>query len=244
MEAAARAPADGYTLLFTVPTAAQNPFLYKLKFDPRKDLVPVAKMTEVSFVLLSNPSFPAKTLPDLIKLAQQKPGGVTCASAGATPSIGCHLLRQLGKIELTLVPYKGNAPAMTDLIGGQIDLLFDVVNAAQPQVASGRVRAIATTDRKRGSGYFAELPAAVETLPGLELAAWQALMVPAGTPAAIVQRLDKEIAAVMADSAVVQKLREGGIEPAYAPAAEFAKTLDNDTARYGKIIKESGMTAQ
>lgn len=243
MEAAARAPADGYTLLFTVPTVVQNPYLYKLKFDPRKDFAPVAKLTEVSFVLLANPNFPAKTLPELIRLARQKPGIVTCASAGATPSIGCHLLRQLGQIELNLVPYKGNAPAMTDLIGGQIDLLFDVVNAAQPHVASGHARAIASADRQRGSGYFAKLPLASETLPGLELVAWQALMVPADTPAAIVQRLEREIAAVMADPVVVQKLREGGIEPAYAPAAEFAKTLNSDSARYGKIIKESGMTA-
>jgi tripartite-type tricarboxylate transporter receptor subunit TctC len=243
MEAVARAPADGYTLLFTVPTVTQNPFLYKLNFDPRKDLAPVAKMTEVSFVLLAHPGFPAKTLPDLIKLAQQKPGTVSCGSAGATPGIGCQLLRQLGKIDINLIPYKGNAPAMTDLIGGQINLLFDVVNAAQPQVASGRARAIATTDHKRGSGPFADLPAANETLPGLELAAWQALMVPAKTPPAIVERLDREIAAVMSDPAVMQQLREGGIEPAYAPAAEFAKTLSNDYARYGKIIKESGMTA-
>jgi tripartite-type tricarboxylate transporter receptor subunit TctC len=243
MEAVARAPADGYTLLFAVPTVAQNPFLYKLAFDPRKDLAPVARLTEVSFVLLSSNAFVPRTLADAMKLAREQPGKVTCGSAGATPGIGCQMLRLYGKADVTIVPYKGNAPAMTDLIGGQIDLLFDVVNAAQPQVASGRVRALATTDRKRGNPPFPDLPAASEAVPGLELAAWQALMVPAKTPPAIVQRLEREMAAVMADPAVIQKLREGGIEPAYSNAAEFARTLQGDYERYGRIIKESGMTA-
>jgi tripartite-type tricarboxylate transporter receptor subunit TctC len=243
MDAVVRSPADGYTLLFAVPTVAQNPFLYKLNFDPRTDLVPVAKLTEVSFVLLSNPGFAPKTLPDILKLAKEQPGVVTCGSAGATPGIGCQLLKLLGKVDISIIPYKGNAPAMTDLMGGQIDLLFDVVNSAQPQVASGRARAVATTDKKRGNPPFPDLPLASEALPGLELSAWQALMVPAKTPPAIVQRLEREVAKVMADPAVIQKLREGGIEPAYANAAAFSQTLKKDYERYGKIIKETGMTA-
>jgi tripartite-type tricarboxylate transporter receptor subunit TctC len=243
MEAVARAPADGYTMLFAVPTVAQNPFLYKLAFDPRKDLAPVARLTEVSFVLLARNGFAPKSLAEAMKLAKAEPGKVTCGSAGATPGIGCQMLRLYGKADITIVPYKGNAPAMTDLIGGQIDLLFDVVNAAQPQVASGRARALATTDAQRGKPPFADLPTAAETVPGLELAAWQAVMVPAKTPAPIVQRLERELAAVMADPVVVQKLRESGIEPAYANAPLFARQLQGDFERYGRIIKDSGMTA-
>ncbi len=241
MEYVARAPADGYTVLFAVPTAAQNPFLYDLKFDPRKDLLPVARLTEVSFVLLATPKFAPTTLAELLDQARRNPGKVTCGSAGATPGIGCELLRHLGKVEINIIPYRGNAPAMTDLIGGQIDLLFDVVNAALPQVKTGRARAIASTAAKRGQPPFPNLALTKETLPGLELAAWQGLMLPAKTPPAILQRLDREIAAVMADPEVIQKLRDGGIEPAYAPAAEFGKIFLIDTERYGKIIKDANI---
>jgi tripartite-type tricarboxylate transporter receptor subunit TctC len=244
MDLVVRSPADGYTLLFAVPTVTQNQFLYKLNFDPLKDMVPVAKLAEVSFVLLSPPSFPAKTLPEVLNRARQKPGSVTCGSAGATPGIGCQLLHILGKVDLNIIPYKGNAPAMTDLIGGQIDLLFDVVNAAQPQVASGRARAIATTAHTRGGAPFPDVPAAAETLPGLELAAWQGVMAPAKTPAAVLQKLERELEAVMRDPAVVQKLREGGIEPAYADAKKFGATIASDAARYGKVIRETGMKAE
>jgi tripartite-type tricarboxylate transporter receptor subunit TctC len=244
MDAVARAPADGYTLLFAVPTVAQNPFLYKLAFDPLKDLVPVARLTEVSFVLLSNPNFPPKTLAEVLERARQKPGTVTCGSAGATPGMGCQLLKILGKVDLNIVPYKGNAPAMTDLIGGQIDLLFDVVNAAQPQVASGRVRAIATTAAKRGGVPFPEVPAAAETLSGLELTAWHGVMAPAKTPAPVLQKLEKELAAVMADPAVVQKLREAGLDPAYADSKKFSAVVARDADKYGKIIRVTGMKAE
>jgi tripartite-type tricarboxylate transporter receptor subunit TctC len=183
-------------------------------------------------------------LPEVLNRARQKPGSVTCGSAGATPGIGCQLLHILGKVDLNIIPYKGNAPAMTDLIGGQIDLLFDVVNAAQPQVASGRARAIATTAHTRGGAPFPDVPAAAETLPGLELAAWQGVMAPAKTPAAVLQKLERELEAVMRDPAVVQKLREGGIEPAYADAKKFGATIASDAARYGKVIRETGMKAE
>lgn len=244
MDLVVRAPADGYTLLFAVPTVTQNQFLYKLNFDPLKDLAPVAKVAEVSFVLLSNPGFPAKTLPEVLAKARQKPGSVTCGSAGATPGIGCQLLQILGKVDLNIVPYKGNAPAMTDLIGGQIHLLFDVVNAAQPQVASGRARAIATTARKRGGAPFPDVPTAAETLPGLELTAWQGVMAPAKTPAAVIQKLERELEAVMNDPAVVQKLRDAGLDPAYADAKKFSSILATDAGRYGKVIRDTGMKAE
>jgi tripartite-type tricarboxylate transporter receptor subunit TctC len=241
MQYVARAPADGYTFLFAVPTVAQNPFLYKLSFDPTKDLVPVSQLTEVSFVLLKNPTLPANSVADLLKLSTSRPGGLTCGSAGATPGMGCALIKVLGKIEVTTVPYKGNAPAITDLVGGQLDFLFDVVNSAQAQVQGGRVKALATTDRKRGNPTFPDLPTVSETLPGLVLTAWQAVMAPAGTPAPVLQKMDQEIAAVMADPAVVQKLRTSGIEPSYANSATFGKTVKSETVRYEKLIREANI---
>lgn len=244
MEAVVRSAPDGNTLFLALPAVAQNPFLYKLKFDPKTDLRPVAKLTEVSFVLLSNPGFAPRTLPELLKLANERPGTISCGSAGATPGIGCELLKILGKADITVVPYKGNAPAMTDLIGGQINLLFDMVGSAKPQVASGRVRAIVTTSTRRGDPLFPELPAAVETLPGFELKAWQAIMVPAKTPDAVVQRLDRELAAVMADPDVQQKMVDSGLTPAYENSSRFAQTLSAEFSRYGRLIRETGMKAE
>jgi tripartite-type tricarboxylate transporter receptor subunit TctC len=244
MEAVARGPADGYTLLLALPTVAQNPFLYKLKFDPKAELRTVAKLTEVNFVLLAAPGIAPRTLPELLKFAQDRPAGVTCGSAGATPGVGCELLRILGKANVTVVPYKGNAPAMTDLIGGQIDVLFDMVGAAKPQVASGRVRAIVTTNNGRGDMLFPDLPSAAETLPGFELKAWQAIMVSAQTPDAVVQRLERELAAVIADPEVAGKLVDAGLTPAYENAAKFNQTLNRDYERYGRLIKETGMKAE
>ena len=241
MESVIRSAPDGNTLFLALPAVAQNPFLYKLRFDPKTELRPVSKLTEVSFVLLANPGFAPRTLPEVLKFAAEQPGAVSCGSAGATPGVGCELLKVLGKANITVVPYKGNAPAMTDLIGGQINLLFDMVGSAKPQVASGRVRAIATTNTKRGDPLFPDLPAAVETLPGFELKAWQAIMVPAKTPDAIVQRLDRELAAVMADTEVQQKLMDAGLTPAYENAARFTQTLNSEFERYGRLIRETGM---
>lgn len=244
MEAVIRSPADGYTLFFALPTVAQNPFLYSLKFDPRTDLRPVAKLTEVSFVLLASNAFAPRSLPELLKLAAERPNSVTCGSAGATPGLGCELLKILGKVDITVVPYKGNAPAMNDLIGGQINVLFDVVSAAKPQVAAGRVRAVASTNNKRGDVLFPDLPTAAETLPGFELKAWQGIMVPAKTPDAVVQRLERDLGAVIAEAEVQQKLRETGLTPAYENAAQFTQTLAEELKRYEKLIKSTGMKGE
>ncbi|HSW18419.1 MAG TPA: tripartite tricarboxylate transporter substrate-binding protein [Ramlibacter sp.] len=244
METVIRSPADGYTLFLALPTVAQNPFLYSLKFDPRADLRPVAKLTEVSFVLLASNAFAPRSMPELLKLAGERPGSVTCGSAGATPGLGCELLKILGKVDITVVPYKGNAPAMTDLIGGQINVLFDVVSAAKPQAAAGRVRAIATSNNKRGDALFPELPTVAETLPGFELKAWQGIMAPAKTPDAVVQRLERDLGAVIAETEVQQKLRETGLTPAYENSARFSQTLASEFKRYEKLIKDTGMKAE
>jgi tripartite-type tricarboxylate transporter receptor subunit TctC len=244
MESVIRSPADGYTLFLALPTVAQNPFLYSLKFDPRTGLRPVAKLTEVSFVLLASNTFAPRSVPELLKLAQEQPGRVSCGSAGATPGMGCELLKILGKVDITVVPYKGNAPAMTDLIGGQINVLFDVVSAAKPPVTAGRVRAIAATNTRRGDALFPDLPTVAETLPGFELKAWQAIMVPAKTPDAVVQRLERDLGAVIAETEVQQKLRDAGFTPAFENAGRFTHTLAEEFKRYEKLIKATGMKAE
>ncbi|MDM0032046.1 tripartite tricarboxylate transporter substrate binding protein [Variovorax sp. J22P271] len=244
MEWVVHQPADGYALFFALPTVVQNPYLYKLRFDPRTELRPVAKLTEVSFVLLASSEFPARSVPELLKLAAEKPGQVSCGSPGATPGLGCELLKSRGNVDITVVPYKGNAPALTDLAGGQINLLFDLVSSAKPHVAAGRVRAIATTNSKRGDPQFPELPSVAETLPGVELTAWQGVMVPARTPDAVVQRLERELAAVMADPDVQARLAANGLTRSFEDAARFRQTLAREFTRYEKLIRETGMKGE
>ncbi|MBA2962324.1 MULTISPECIES: Bug family tripartite tricarboxylate transporter substrate binding protein [Ramlibacter] len=244
MEGVIHAPADGYTLFFALPTVVQNPYLYKLRFDPRTELRAVSKLTEVSFVLLAGKDFAPRSLAEVLKLAAERPGHVTCGSPGATPGLGCELLRIRGKVDITVVPYKGNAPALTDLAGGQISLLFDLVSSAKPHVTSGRVRALATTNAKRGDPQFPDLPTVSETLPGFELTAWQGVMVPAKTPDAVVQRLDRELAAVMADPDVQGRLAANGLTPSYENATRFRQTLAREFTHYEKLIRETGMKGE
>jgi tripartite-type tricarboxylate transporter receptor subunit TctC len=168
-EAAAKAAPDGYTVLFVVPAIITNPFFLKASIDPFKELAPVIHLDSASMVLLSNPAFPAATVSEVIALARAKPGTVSCAASGALPQVGCEMLRAYAGSPMIMVQYKGNAPALNAVIGGEVNLLFDLVNTAQGQVKSGRVRAIASTNARRGIGPFGDLPVLSETIPDFEL---------------------------------------------------------------------------
>src|SRR5438552_634417 len=165
-EAAARAAPEGYTVAFVVPAIITNPFFLKASIDPFRELAPVIHLDSASMVLLTHPAFPANTVAELISRARAKPGSVSCASSGALPQVGCEMLRIHAGAEMIMVQYKGNAPALNALMGGEVNLLFDVVNVAQVQVKSGRVRAIASTNPKRGIGPCGELPVLAGTLLG------------------------------------------------------------------------------
>lgn len=236
MEAVARAAPDGYTILFAVPSLVINPVLYKLTFDPMKDLVPVTQLTGVQFVLLAGPEFAPRNVAQILAAAKASPGTVTCAAAGALPQFACELLKALGQVDITTVPYKGNAQAMIDVVGGQVSMLFDVVNVAMPQVKARRVRAIAMTNPKRGTGPFPGVPMMNESLAGFELLSWQGVLTPAATP--------HEIGAVLEEAEVKKRITDSGLEVTHGSPEAFAQVIGRDYAKYEKIIRDVGMRAE
>lgn len=240
-EAAAKAAPDGTTVVFVVPAIVTNPFFLKASIDPFKDLVPVIHLDSASMVLLTNPAFPAGTVSEVIALARAKPGTVSCAASGALPQVGCEMLRAYAGSAMIMVQYKGNAPALNAVIGGEVNLLFDLVNIAQGQVKSGRVRAIASTNAKRGIGPFGELPVVSETIPDFELVTWHGVMVPAATPADIVQKLNREIQWVLEQPDIRKRFADGGLDITGGTPEAFAAILKRDYEKYGKILTAAGI---
>jgi tripartite-type tricarboxylate transporter receptor subunit TctC len=242
-EAAAKAAPDGYTVtvVFVVPAIVTNPFFLKASIDPFKELGPVIHLDSASMVLLTHPGFPANTVAEVIARARAKPGSVSCASSGALPQVGCEMLRVHAGAEMIMVQYKGNAPALNALMGGEVNLLFDVVNVAQGQVKSGRVRAIASTNPKRGIGPFGELPVLAETIPDFELVTWHGVMVPAATPREIVLRLNREIQAVLGEPDIRRRFADGGLDITGGTPEEFEVILKRDYTKYGKILRGAGI---
>jgi tripartite-type tricarboxylate transporter receptor subunit TctC len=240
-DAAAKSAPDGYTVVFVVPAVITNPFFLKASIDPFKELVPVIHLDSASMVLLTHPAFSARTVAEVIAQARARPGSVSCASSGALPQVGCEMLRLHAGADIIMVQYKGNAPALTALIGGEVNLLFDVVNIAQGPVKAGRVRAIASTNAKRGTGPFGELPVLAESIPDFELVTWHGVMVPAATPRDIVTRLNRELQAVLDQAEVRQRFGEGGLDIAGGPSEAFEQLLKRDYARYGRILTQAGI---
>lgn len=244
IEAAARAAPDGHTIFLAIPNVVINPHLYKLSFDPMTELTAVAQLTTVSFVLLASPEFAPRSIAEVLAVARARPGAVSCGWGGPLPHFACQLLRIQGQADITVVPYKGNAPAMKDLIGGRIDLLLDVPNVALPQVQANRVRAMATTNPKRGAGPFGHLPTVNETLAGFEFEGWQGVLAPAGIPREIVERLNREIVAVLSDDELRKRLSDGGLDAAPGSPEAFAAVVQRDYSRYAKIIREAGIRGE
>jgi len=240
-EAAAKAPADGYTVVFVVPAIITNPYYLKASIDPFKELAPVIHLDSAWMVLLSNPAFPASTVAEVIAQARAKSGAVSCAASGALPQVGCEMLRSYAGAEMIMVQYKGNAPALNAVMGGEVNLIFDLVNTSQAQVKAGRVRAIATTSAKRSAGPLGDLPTVSETIPDFELETWHGVMVPAGTPKDIVQKLNRDIQWVLEQPDVRKRFADGGLDITGGPPEAFESLLKRDYARYGKILVGAGI---
>ena len=240
-EAAAKAAPDGTTVLFVVPAIITNPFFLKASIDPFKELAPVIHLDSASMVLLANPAFPARTVTEVIALARARPGAVSCAASGALPQVGCEMLRSYAGSEMLMVQYKGNAPALNAVIGGEVNLLFDLVNTSQGQVKAGRVRAIASTNARRGIGPFGELAVIAETIPDFELVTWHGVMVPAATPPEIVQKLNREIQWVLDQPDIRRRFADGGLDIAGGTPEAFEAILKRDYAKYGRILVAAGI---
>lgn len=244
MEAVARAAPDGYTLLLGIPTVSINPHLYPMSFDPMADLAPVAQLTTVTFTMMARLDFAPRSVSEIIAAAKAKPGAVSCAWSGPIPHFACELLRIRGQIDINVVPYKSQPLALNDLIGGRVDLVFDVTNVAVPQIRANRVRAIATINPERGLGPLGDLPTVNETIPGFAFVTWQGIFAPAKTPRDIVNRLNREIGKVLQDPGVRKRLTDGGLGVASGTAGAFEAVVKRDHATYGKIIRDAGITAQ
>lgn len=243
----ARAAPDGYTLLMgTVGTHAINQSLYKkMPFDPIKDFAPVTRVALVPNLLVANPSQPFKTVKELIAYAKANPGKVSFASSGSGTSIHLsgEMFQQMAGVEMQHVPYKGSAPALTDLLGGQTAIMFDNMPSVISHVRAGKLRPIAVTTPTR-SPALPDVPTIAESgVPGYSATSWFGILAPAATPAPVIARLNASILKALADPEVKKKLAEQGAEPHGEKPEQFAEFIRSETAKWGQTVKVSGATA-
>ncbi len=246
-EIAAHAPRDGYTLFVGTPAHTINPALYtKLNYDILKDFAPITLLTTGQYVLTVHPAVAAKTVKDLTAMARAKPGQLNYASAGngnATHLAG-ELYKSLAKIDIVHVPYKGTGPALTDLVGGQVQFMFPNLTAALPQMKAGKLRALAVTGAQR-SQSVPELPTMVEAgVPGYAVTSWYALLAPAGTPADILKRVHAETVKAMSAPDMKDRLAGEGAEPTTGTPAQLTTFLKSEIAKWSKVIKEAGIKGE
>jgi tripartite-type tricarboxylate transporter receptor subunit TctC len=242
----ARANPDGYTLLMgSAATHAINSSLYKkLSYDPIKDFEPISLVAKVPNVLVVNPSVPAHNVKELIAYAKAHPGQLNFGSSGVggTIHLSGELFKSMAGVQMTHVPYKGSAPAVADLLGGQIQVMFD--SSVVPYVKAGKLRALGVTSAKR-SPALPDVPTIAEAgLPGYEATAWFGVLAPAGTPEPIIAKLNTEISAVLRDPAVTKWMAGQGFEAEGGSPADFAAHIRNETAKWARIVKECGATAE
>ena len=242
-EAVARSAPDGYTMLYVVPNIVTNPSLFRNMLDPLKELSPLAQMTVQSYALVANPAFEPRTVAEIIAAARAKPGSVSCASGGGLMTFGCEWMRTMTKTDIVHVQYKGNAPALTDLLGGQVNLLFDLYNTSLPQIRAGKIRPVALTRPTRGLP-LPEVPVIAETLPGFVLVGWHGVMLPVGVPRPIVERLNTALAEALADKDVAKRITDGYSEVAHTTPEAFGEILREDYAKYARIVKEAGIKTE
>ncbi|MGZ5829530.1 MAG: Bug family tripartite tricarboxylate transporter substrate binding protein [Xanthobacteraceae bacterium] len=242
-EAVVNAPPDGYTLLLaTVPNAVNATLYEKLNFDFIRDIAPVGGIIRVPMALLLNPSVPAKTVPELIAYAKANPGKVNMASAGtgSAPHMAGELFNFMAGVKMVHVPYRGQGPALSDLLGGQVQVLFATTPGTADFIKTGKLRALAVTTASRAE-VFSDLPKAGDFVPGYEASQWYGLAAPKNTPVEIVDKLNREINAALADPAFKGKLADIGGEPLPGSPAEFGKFIAEETDKWGKVVKFAGL---
>jgi tripartite-type tricarboxylate transporter receptor subunit TctC len=242
----ATAAPDGYTLVLgTVATHGINPSLYKnMPYDHKKDFAPISQLSFVPNVLVVNRDLPVKSVPELIDYLKRNPGKVFYATPGSGTSIhlASELFKMMSATDMTHVPYKGSGPAMMDVIGGQVQLMFDNSVTAWPQVQAGKVRAIAVSTPSRLKSA-PDVPTIAEFLPGFTASAWHGVLAPAATPRPIVDKLAAEIQAVMKDPAIVEQFTKVDIVPVSSTPAEFTAFIAEETDRWAAVVRKLGITA-
>ncbi len=243
MQAALASPPDGYTIVFVGPNNAISATLYeKLPFDFIRDSMPVAGTIRLANVMVVNPAVPASTMAEFIAYAKANPGKINFASGGVgtSPHLSGELLQVMTGIRLVHVPYRGTAPALTDLLAGQVEVLFDNVPGSVGHIRSGKVRALGVTAPKRVAA-IPDVPTIGETVPGYEVSIWYGIAVPKGTPPEIVETLNRAVNAGLADPKLQARLAELGGEPLPMAPAEFGNLVAVETERWAKVIRAANI---
>lgn len=245
---AARAPADGYTLFSgTISTLATNVSTYrKLPYDPVRDFAPVTLTAMTPYLLVVHASIPARSVKEFISLAKSRPGQITFGTAGSGGGshLATEMFRAMAGIDLVHVPYKGAAPAMTDLLTGQIGMNFNQPPSTLPHMASGRIRVLAASGARRVES-MPDVPTLAEAgLAGYEATSWQGLLLPAGTPAAVVTRLHKDVSAVLSAAEMRERLKSAGSDVIPTTPEEFSRFIVLEIEKWGKVVREAGLTPQ
>jgi tripartite-type tricarboxylate transporter receptor subunit TctC len=245
LQAVARVPADGYTLLLVATPHAINVTLYeKSNVNVMHDIVPVAGILVGTFVMLGSPSLPAKTVPEFIAYAKANPGKINMTSSGAgnLSHLAGELFKMMTGIDVVHVPYEGAVPAHAGLMAGDVHIMFDAMTSALPHIQSGRLRALAVTTTTR-SKALPDIPTVAEFVQGYAVSGWLGVGAPRGTPSEVVDRLNKEITAVLADPAIRARLDDMGSEPLAGSPADFGRFITAETEKWGKVIRAANIKA-
>jgi tripartite-type tricarboxylate transporter receptor subunit TctC len=243
-ELVARSAPDGYTIMGgTISSHSINASLYKLPYDPLKSFAPITLIGTNANVLVVNPASPFKSVKELVAAAKSKPDSLSFASAGNGTSqhLSAELFKTMTGIDMTHIPYKGSAPAIQDVIGGQVPLMFDTTVVAAPFIQSGKVRPLAVTSARRVAS-LPDVPTMAEAgVPGYEVVSWQAMFAPAGTPPAIVQRLQTEVAAILKQPDVQERLAKLGVDPSGMAPQQLADFQAAEIAKWAKVVKAANV---
>jgi tripartite-type tricarboxylate transporter receptor subunit TctC len=243
IQAVISSPPDGYTLVFVAASAAVNASLFNnLPFSLTRDIAPVSGLVDFPLVMVANPSVPAKTVAEFIAYAKANPGKITIASfgTGSTSHVAGELFKAMAGINLVHVPYRGSAPMLTDLVGGQVQVGIDVMTTALPHIRSGALRALGIAGKHRFEG-LPDLPTIGETITGYEANSWAGVGVPRDTPTEIIERLNREINAGLADPAVKGRLAQVSATPLLLSPAAFGAYVASEIEKWGKVVKRAGI---
>ena len=245
-EVAARAPADGHTLLVVSTTYTMNPAIHKLPYDPVKSLIPIAQIASGANVIATHPTFPAKTVKDLIALAKAKPGNIRYATSGigGFNHFGGELFNSMAGVKLGHIPYKGGGPSMIDVMSGQVEVLFGTLIQTLPHLRTGKLKALGVGSLKRVA-TAPDVPTISESgLPGYECTVWWGFLGPAGIPVPIVTRLNSEINAILGEPEMAKRLQTEAADPAIGPPEAFGKLIASEMIKWARIAKQANIRAE
>lgn len=244
-EVAARAPADGHTLLIVSISYTMNPAIHKIPYDPVKSLMPVAQIASGPNVICSHPNFVARNVKELIALAKAKPREIRYATSGIGGVNHFHgeLFNQIAQVKLTHIPYKGGGPSMIDVMAGQVEVVFGTLIQALPHIRSNKLKPLGVGSQHR-SPLLPQVATIAETLPGYDGSIWWGLLAPVGVPAPIITKLNADINAILREPEMARRLSAEAAEPVITTPDEFGKLVVNDIAKWGRIAKEAGIRAE